>query len=151
MSLHAPIDLIVVIPLSHSSHGIKLDLLRHSVRFLIQSLGPRDRLGLVSFGSGSGVSHIAGLTSKAWPGWSTTLDALHAPTSRNPGGDVVAATNVAMDILMQRQTLNPVSSVMMISDSSVSEEEGVDFVISRAEAAKSVLCMFPHYVSSTDD
>jgi hypothetical protein len=39
-------------------------------------------------------------------------------------------------LLMQRKSSNPISSIMLISDSSMSDAESVDFVISRAEAAK---------------
>jgi hypothetical protein len=39
-------------------------------------------------------------------------------------------------LLMQRKSSNPLSSIMLISDSSTSDTESVDFVISRAEAAK---------------
>jgi hypothetical protein len=41
-----------------------------------------------------------------------------------------------MDLLMQRKSSNPLSSILLISDSSTSDAESVDFVISRAEAAK---------------
>jgi hypothetical protein len=41
-----------------------------------------------------------------------------------------------MDLLMQRKSTNPISSILLISDSSTADPEGVDFVVQRAEAAK---------------
>lgn len=136
VSLHAPVDFVVVIPISSSMHGIKIDLLRDSLRFLLHSLGPRDRMGLVAFGASTGVSHVAGLTSSSWPGWSKVLESLKAANGKSSHGDLVEGANVALDLLIQRKTVNPVSSVIIISDSAVSETENIDFVISRAEAAK---------------
>lgn len=136
VSSHAPIDLVLVVPVSASMSGIKMDLLRDSLRFLIQSLGPRDRMGLVAFGASTGVSHVAGLTSKTWPGWPKVLESLQATSQKTSGGDLVQGANVAMDILMQRKVINPVSSLFVISDSSTAENESIDFVAQRAEAAK---------------
>lgn len=138
VSLHAPIDLILAIPVSSSMHGIKMDQLRDSLRFLLHALGPRDRMGLVAFGSSTGVSQVAGLTTSTWPGWQRVLESLRAANQKGSGGDLVEGANVAMDLLMQRKTVNPVSAVLIISDSSTSENENIDFVVQRAEAAKYV-------------
>jgi hypothetical protein len=49
-----------------------------------------------------------------------------------------------MDLLMQRKVANPLASILLISDSSTSDSESVDFVVQRAEAAKYVLAQaFP--------
>jgi hypothetical protein len=37
---------------------------------------------------------------------------------------------------MQRKAANPISTILLISDSSTSESDSVDFVVQRAEAAK---------------
>ncbi|KAK3068426.1 hypothetical protein LTR53_014020, partial [Teratosphaeriaceae sp. CCFEE 6253] len=56
--------------------------------------------------------------------------------------DVVEGANVAMDLLMQRKSSNPLSSILLISDSATSDQESVDFVVSRAEAAKIAIHSF---------
>jgi len=43
---------------------------------------------------------------------------------------------------MQRKVANPLASILLISDSSTSDSESVDFVVQRAEAAKYVLASF---------
>lgn len=137
-SFHVPIDLVVVIPVSSSMQGLKISLLRDTLRFLVSSLGERDRMGLVTFGSSGGGVPLVGMTTKAWPGWPKVLDSIRPVGQKSLRADVVEGANVAMDLLMQRRSTNPLSSILLISDSSTSDAESVDFVVSRAEAAKYV-------------
>lgn len=137
-SIHVPIDVVVVIPVSSSMQGLKINLLRDTLRFLVNSLGERDRMGLVTFGSSGGGVPIVGMTSKEWRDWPKVLDSIRPVGQKSLRADVVDGANVAMDLLMQRKSSNPLSSILLISDSSTSDAESVDFVISRAEAAKYV-------------
>ncbi|KAL4796109.1 Pleckstrin homology domain-containing protein [Aspergillus venezuelensis] len=135
-SIHIPVDIVVVIPVSSSMQGLKITLLRDSLKFLVQNLGPRDRMGLVTFGSSGGGVPLVGMTTKSWGGWSKILSSIRPVGQKSLRADVVEGANVAMDLLMQRKSSNPVSSILLISDSSTSDPESVDFVVSRAEAAK---------------
>ncbi|VAH33943.1 unnamed protein product [Triticum turgidum subsp. durum] len=47
----APVDLVTVLDVSSSMHGSKLALLKQAMRFVIDILGPDDRLSVVSFSS----------------------------------------------------------------------------------------------------
>lgn len=136
VSLHVPIDIVVVLPISSSMHGLKISLLRDTLRFLVQSLGPRDRVGLVTFGAADGAHPVVGMTTKAWSGWSKIVESIRAVGHRGPRGDLIEGANVAMDLLMQRKSTNPLSSILIISDSASTDAESIDFVVSRAEAAK---------------
>lgn len=142
-SFHIPLDLVVVIPVSSSMQGLKITLLRDALKFLVQNLGPRDRMGLVTFGSSGGGVPLVGMTTKNWGGWSKILDSIRPVGQKSLRADVVEGANVAMDLLMQRKSANPVSSILLISDSSTSDPESVDFVVSRAEAAKFVFVIPP--------
>ncbi|KAL2820830.1 Pleckstrin homology domain-containing protein [Aspergillus cavernicola] len=135
-SIHIPVDLVVVIPVSSSMQGLKITLLRDTLKYLVQNLGPRDRMGLVTFGSSGGGVPLVGMTTKTWGGWSKILSSIRPVGQKSLRADVVEGANVAMDLLMQRKSSNPVSSILLISDSSTSDPESVDFVVSRAEAAK---------------
>lgn len=135
-SIHVPLDMVVVIPVSSSMQGLKINLLRDTLKFLVQNLGDRDRMGLVTFGSSGGGVPIVGMTSKTWKDWPKVLDSIRPVGQKSLRADVVEGANVAMDLLMQRKSNNPISSIMLISDSSTSDAESVDFVVSRAEAAK---------------
>ena len=141
-SIHVPLDIVIVIPVSSSMQGLKINVLRDSLRFLVSSLGERDRMGLVSFGSGGGGVPLVGMTTKNWSGWSKVLDSIRPIGHKNLRADVVDGANVAMDLLMQRKSSNPLSSILLISDSATSDHESVDFVVSRAEAAKIAIHSF---------
>lgn len=135
-SFHVPIDIVVVIPVSSSMQGLKITLLRDALKFLVMNLGARDRMGLVTFGSSGGGVPLVGMTTKNWGGWNKILDSIRPVGQKSLRADVVEGANVAMDLLMQRKLNNPVSTILLISDSSTSDPESVDFVVSRAEAAK---------------
>ncbi|EEH21258.2 hypothetical protein PABG_03489 [Paracoccidioides brasiliensis Pb03] len=135
-TFHIPLDLVVVIPVSSSMQGLKISLLRDTLRFLVANLGPRDRMGLVTFGSSGGGVPLVGMTTKMWGGWPAILGAIRPVGQKSLRADVVEGANVAMDLLMQRRSSNPIATILLISDSSMGEGESVDFVVSRAEAAK---------------
>lgn len=141
-SIHVPLDLVVVIPVSSSMQGLKINLLRDTLRFLVSSLGERDRMGLVTFGSGGIGGALVGMTTKGWAGWSKVLDSIRPSGQRSVRADVIEGANAAMDLLMQRKSSNATSSVLLISDSATSDQEGVNFVASRAEAAKITIHSF---------
>lgn len=136
VSLHVPVDIVLVIPVSSSMHSLKITLLRDLLRFMIQSLGGRDRMGLVTFGSSGGSVPLVGMTNKAWPGWRKVIDAIKSTGHKSSRIDPVDGASTAMDLLMQRKGSNLLSSILVISDSSASDTESIDFVVSRAEAAK---------------
>ena len=135
-AVHVPLDIVVVIPVSSSMQGLKITLLRDALKFLVQNLGSRDRMGLVTFGSSGGGVPLVGMTTKTWSGWTKVLNSIRPVGQKSLRADVVEGANVAMDLLMQRRSNNPVATILLISDSSTADCESVDFVVSRAEAAK---------------
>ena len=135
-AIHVPVDIVVVIPVSSSMQGLKISLLRDVLRFLVNNLGDQDRMGLVTFGASGGGMPVVGMTSKTWHGWSKVLESIKPFGQKSLRADVVEGANVAMDLLMQRKSSNPLSSILLISDSTTSDSESVDFVVSRVEAAK---------------
>jgi Mg-chelatase subunit ChlD len=138
-ALHVPIDIVVVVPISSSMQGVKISLVRDALKFMVQNLGDRDRMGLVTFGSSGGGVPLVGMTDKAWSGWSNILASIKPVGQKSHRADVVEGANVAMDLLMQRKANNPIATILLISDSSTSDADSVDFVVSRAEAAKCVV------------
>ena len=142
-SVHVPLDIVVVIPVSSSMQGLKITLLRDALKFLVQNLGERDRMGLVTFGSSGGGVPLVGMTTKSWNGWTRILNSIRPVGQKSLRADVVEGANVAMDLLMQRKANNPIATILLISDSSTSDAESVDFVVSRAEAAKFVFPPYP--------
>ncbi|RYC60501.1 hypothetical protein CHU98_g5714 [Xylaria longipes] len=141
-SFHVPIDVVVVVPISSSMQGVKINLVRDALKFMVNTLGERDRMGLVTFGSGGGGVPIVGMTTKAWQGWNNVLGSIKPVGQKSHRADVVEGANVAMDLLMQRKYNNPIATIMLISDASTSDADSVDFVVSRAEAAKITIHSF---------
>ncbi|KAK4169368.1 Pleckstrin homology domain-containing protein [Cladorrhinum sp. PSN259] len=141
-SIHVPVDVVVVVPISASMQGVKINLVRDALRFMVNTLGDRDRMGLVTFGSSTGGVPIVGMTTKAWPGWNNVLNSVKPVGQKSYRADVVEGANVAMDLLMGRKYNNPIASIMLISDASTSDADSVDFVVSRAEAAKIAIHSF---------
>ena len=141
-SVHVPIDVVVVVPISSSMQGVKINLVRDALKFMVNTLGERDRMGLVTFGSGGGGVPIVGMTTKAWPGWSNVLSSIKPVGQKSHRADVVEGANVAMDLLMQRKHNNPIATILLISDASTADADSVDFVVSRAEAAKITIHSF---------
>jgi hypothetical protein len=135
-SFHVPVDVVVAIPVSSSMQGLKITLLLDALRFLVHNLGDRDRMGLVTFGSSGGGVPVVGMTTKTWPGWNKVLNSIRPVGQKSLRADVVEGANVAMDLLMQRKAANPISTILLISDSSTSDSDSVSFVVQRAEAAK---------------
>lgn len=135
-SIHIPVDMVVVIPVSSSMQGLKITLLKDTLRFLVSHLGERDRMGLVTFGSSGGGVPLVGMTTKTWAGWNKVLNSIRPVGQKSLRADVVDGANVAMDLLMQRKAANPLSTILLISDSTTSDSDSVDFVVQRAEAAK---------------
>ncbi|PBP26946.1 von Willebrand factor type A domain-containing protein [Diplocarpon rosae] len=142
-AVHVPVDLVVVVPVSSSMQGVKISLVRDALKFMVQNLGDRDRMGLVTFGSSGGAAPLVGMTSKSWNGWPSILASIRpvGPKSHR-ADDVVDGANTAMDLLMSRKSSNPIANILLISDSSTSDAESVDFVVSRAEAAKIAIHSF---------
>ena len=136
MTVHVPIDIVVVVPISSSMQGVKISLVRDALKFMVHNLGERDRMGLITFGSSSGAAPLVGMTTKSWNGWPGVLGSIRPVGQKSHRADVVDGANIAMDLLMQRKSNNPIATILLISDSSTSDAESVDFVVSRAEAAK---------------
>lgn len=142
MTIHVPIDIVVVVPISSSMQGVKISLVRDALKFMVQNLGERDRMGLITFGSSSGAAPLVGMTTKTWHGWPGVLNSIRPVGQKSHRADVVDGANIAMDLLMQRKSNNPIATILLISDSSTSDAESVDFVVSRAEAAKIAIHSF---------
>ncbi|KAI5296637.1 hypothetical protein KEM52_004469 [Ascosphaera acerosa] len=134
LSPHVPVDIVAVVSLCNSMHGIKLSNLQDTLRFARAHLGPHDRLSIVSFGTTSGPTIICELHGSDWLHWEEKIAALEPSPARTSHGDMVEGVNTAIDMLMSRTYGNPLASVMLISDSDLIEPDDVDYIVTRAEA-----------------
>ncbi|KAM5587249.1 hypothetical protein ABKV19_005935 [Rosa sericea] len=108
-----PIDLVTVLDVSGSMQGTKISLLKQAVTFVIENLGPSDRLSIVSFSSSS--RRVFPLRRMSVDGRESAILAIE---SLRAGG----ATNIAeglkkgTKVLEDRRERNPVSSIILLSD-----------------------------------
>lgn len=109
----APIDLVAVLDVSSSMVGAKLSLLKRAVRFVIQNLGPSDRLSIVAFSSRAW--RILPLRRMSDTGRADAIQAINSLTS-NGGTDIVGGLKKGVRILEERREQNAVAGILLLSD-----------------------------------
>ncbi|SNX83906.1 related to CDC24 - Guanine nucleotide exchange factor (GEF or GDP-release factor) [Melanopsichium pennsylvanicum] len=147
-----------------SSAALKLRLIRSTLDFIIHSLGPNDRVSLVAFTVGIDCEvKRTGLLSpnrdssrllleefvqnigRPWD--SADSDPFTVDLSKLGGSseriDTVTAVNVGLDVVLGRKAKNPVTSMMLINDTSDGPKRNqMDLVMARAEAANVAIHCF---------
>nr|XP_031861524.1 uncharacterized protein CI109_003128 [Kwoniella shandongensis]KAA5528596.1 hypothetical protein CI109_003128 [Kwoniella shandongensis] len=153
--VHTPIDLVIVLslpaPSSSTQLPLKVKLMKSSLQFVLALLGPRDRISLVTCEMG-----LNGIVRKT-PFLSTTRyesrkrleafvetlgtgrkdkDDFEVSVGQDERLDVVTAVNVALDVVLQRKAKNPLSGMILISDTSdIIKRAQMDLVTARLDAA----------------
>ncbi|XP_071682702.1 E3 ubiquitin-protein ligase WAV3-like [Lolium perenne] len=135
----APLDLVIVVDVSSSMHGRKLALLKQAMRFVIDILGPDDRLCIVSFSSRA--RRVTRLARMSDAGKALCARAVESLTAR-PGTNIAEGLRTAAMVLDERRYRNGgVFSVVLLAASIVAGELYADeerrfllfLVIPRAE------------------
>lgn len=134
---HTPIDLVIVIstptptPSSSGVLPLKQRLMKSSLQFVLASLGPRDRVSLISAESGlDGAVRKTPLLNATRHNSRLRLenfidglgvgrlerDEFSVPNTQNDQHDVVAALNIGLDVVLGRRIKNPITGLLLISD-----------------------------------
>ncbi|KAG2548620.1 hypothetical protein PVAP13_9KG214400 [Panicum virgatum] len=109
----APLDLVTVLDVSGSMVGTKLALLKQAMGFVIDNLGPRDRLCVVSFSSGAcRLMRLARMSDAGKALARRALESLKAGGGTNIG----EALRRAAKVIDERMHRNAVASVVLLSD-----------------------------------
>ncbi|XP_006853405.2 uncharacterized protein LOC18443149 isoform X1 [Amborella trichopoda] len=109
-----PIDLVTVLDVSGSMAGTKLALLKRAMGFVVQNLGPTDRLSVVAFSSNA--RRLFPLTRMSEQGRQRALMAINGLTSCG-GTNIVDGLRHAARVLEERtRARNPVCSLVLLSD-----------------------------------
>ncbi|CAE6470883.1 hypothetical protein ACGC1H_003430 [Rhizoctonia solani] len=154
---HPPMDLIAVISLpppgaNPSTVQLKLRVIRNALDFLVASLGPRDRLALVTFqvgksgrvrktpflsvGRPGSVARLSGFIESMVNPPSEPTDEFGVKSTKDEVVDVVTAVNHGLDTVLQRKQKNPISGMMLVCDASdTSRKPQMDLLMARTEAA----------------
>ncbi|XP_075499450.1 E3 ubiquitin-protein ligase WAV3-like [Primulina tabacum] len=122
----APIDLVTVLDVSGSMHGSKLALLKRAVDFVIDNLGPSDRLSIVSFSTfARRILPLRRMTEQGRQNAKWSVNSLSASGSTN----IVEALKKGVQVLEERRHQNPVSSIIFLSDGRDTCNHGTRFQI----------------------
>ncbi|KAK9937056.1 hypothetical protein M0R45_013873 [Rubus argutus] len=132
-----PIDLVTVLDVSGSMTGLKLDLVKRAVKFVIQNLGPSDRLSIVSFSTTA--RRVFPLRRMSVEGRESAVRAVDSLRPENMT-NIVAGLEVGTRVLEGRRERNPVASIMLLSD-------GMD---SYCHSPSQLLSNLPALISSSD-
>lgn len=96
----AAIDIVLVVSVAASMHGLKLQILKDALKFIAKNLGDYDRMALIVFGGSSGPEVIAGMTRKSIPIWEKAIDALESGP-RGVKTEVVEGVNLGMSLFLK--------------------------------------------------
>ncbi|KAL6206334.1 hypothetical protein ACLB2K_023582 [Fragaria x ananassa] len=108
-----PIDLVTVLDVRASMQGIKLNLVKRAVKFVIENLGPLDRLSIVSFSSTSKrVLPLQRMTADGRESAILAVDSLKTGC----GAGIAEALKKGFKVLEDRREKNPVASIILLSD-----------------------------------
>lgn len=109
----APLDLVTVLDVSGSMRGNKLALVKQAMGFVIGSLGPHDRLSVVSFSSGARrVTRLLRMSDTGKGIASEGVESLRA----GGGTNIAEGLRTAAKVLGERRHRNAVSSIILLSD-----------------------------------
>lgn len=109
----ASVDLVTVLDVSGSMAGTKLALLKRAMGFVIQNLGPSDRLSVISFSSTA--RRLFPLRRMTDTGRQLALQAVNSLTS-NGGTNIAEGLKKGAKVMTDRKWKNPVSSIILLSD-----------------------------------
>ncbi|XP_020248840.1 uncharacterized protein LOC109826238 isoform X2 [Asparagus officinalis] len=112
-SSRAPIDLVTVLDTSGSMAGTKLALLKRAMGFVIQNLGPSDRLSVVAFSSTA--RRLFHLRRMSEVGRQQALQAVNALVSSG-GTNIAEGLRKGARVIEERKEKNPVCSIILLSD-----------------------------------
>lgn len=109
----APVDLVTVLDVSGSMAGTKLALLKRAMGFVIQNLGPSDRLSVIAFSSTA--RRLFPLRRMTHTGKHEALQSVNSLSS-NGGTNIAEGLRKGAKVLTDRKWKNPVSSIILLSD-----------------------------------
>ncbi|KAF7060598.1 hypothetical protein CFC21_067382 [Triticum aestivum] len=109
----APLDLVTVLDVSGSMKGQKLALLKQAMAFVVDQLGPADRLSVVSFsGRAARLTCLARMSDAGKASAELAVDSLVVGSGTNIGEGL----RVGAQVLVGRRLKNSVASMILLSD-----------------------------------
>ncbi|KAI3996028.1 hypothetical protein MKX01_037525 [Papaver californicum] len=113
ITCRAPIDLVTVLDISGSMTGTKIQLLKRAMWFVIENLGPSDRLSVISFSYNA--HRLFPLLLMTDSGKQHALQAMNSLVAGG-GTNIVEGLKKGTKVIEDRGHKNPVYSIMLLSD-----------------------------------
>ncbi|TKV94025.1 hypothetical protein SEVIR_9G249300v4 [Setaria viridis] len=109
----APLDLVTVLDVSGSMNGQKLELVKRAMCFVVDQLGPADRLSVVTFSDAAWrITHLARMSAAGKAAAKLAVERLVVVGGTNIGQGLLVGTQV----LLGRRHRNAVASMILLSD-----------------------------------
>ncbi|MFS7968324.1 putative transcription factor C2H2 family [Helianthus anomalus] len=112
-SARAPVDLVTVLDISGSMSGTKMALLKRAMGFVIQNLGPADRLAVIVFSSAA--RRLFPLQRMTDAGKQHAVQAVNSLMA-NGGTNIAEGLRKGSKVMKDRREKNPVTSIILLSD-----------------------------------
>ncbi|XP_015952427.1 E3 ubiquitin-protein ligase WAV3 [Arachis duranensis] len=109
----ASVDLVTVLDVSGSMGGTKIALLKRAMGFVIQNLGPSDRLSVIAFSSTA--RRIFPLRLMTDTGRQQALQAVNS-LAANGGTNIAEGLRKGAKVFTECRSKNPVCSIILLSD-----------------------------------
>lgn len=109
----APLDLITVLDVSGSMEGMKMELMKNAMGFVIQNLGETDRLSVISFSSTA--RRLFPLRLMSETGKQVAMQAVNSLVAGG-GTNIAEGLKIGARVIEDRRWKNPVSGMMLLSD-----------------------------------
>ncbi|CAN8295046.1 unnamed protein product [Cochlearia groenlandica] len=111
--VRAPLDLIAVLDVSGSMEGMKINLMKNAVSFVIQNLGEKDRLSVIAFSSTA--RRLFPLILMTETGKQAAIQAVNSLVAGG-GTNIAEGLMIGARVIEDRRFKNPVSGMMLLSD-----------------------------------
>ncbi|PWA42119.1 zinc finger (C3HC4-type RING finger) family protein [Artemisia annua] len=113
LNSRTPIDLVTILDISGSMEGSKIALLKKAMGFVVQNLGPLDRLSVISFASSA--RRLFPLRHMTEIGKQESLQVINSLVA-NGATNILEALKKGSKVMTDRKFKNPVSSMILLSD-----------------------------------
>ncbi|CAF0751057.1 unnamed protein product [Didymodactylos carnosus] len=115
-NVRVPLDLLLIVDRSNSMYGDKMKLLKRTLSYIVTQMKSNDRLSIVSFNGTADV--ISGLKMMNDVGKQRIENQIQNDEKLMASGstDISNALKLGIELLNKRQTKNPLTSILLLTD-----------------------------------
>ncbi|CAG8491850.1 8902_t:CDS:2, partial [Cetraspora pellucida] len=126
-------DIVLILDVSSSMSGDKINLLKESLNFIVSELSPKDRLCLVTFNTyAKRITPLLLVNEDNKRKFYQAIRDLRA----NGGTNIGNGLKLGLDVLTQRTTKNSITGMILLSDGMDNKEQSYEHLYERARDAE---------------